>query len=147
MLIEQERQLLVNQPDMNVRIFACELSNMLRISPEVISHKLEIYPKSKPIRQKVRRLNSDRKQIVQLEISRLLDVGFIWEVYYLDWLVNVVVVPKKGDKWRVWLTLMTWMRHAQKIFSLYHTLIKLLMPLRGIKCCKKMGANGGFDWL
>ena len=28
-------------------------------------------------------------------------MSFIREVKYLEWLANVVVVPKKGDKWRV----------------------------------------------
>ena len=30
-----------------------------------------------------------------------LRVGFIREVKYLEWLANVVVVPKKGGKWRI----------------------------------------------
>lgn len=29
----------------------------------------------------------------------MLDVGFIREAYYSDWLANVVVVLKKGAKW------------------------------------------------
>ena len=31
----------------------------------------------------------------------MLSAGFIREVKYLEWLANVVVVPKKGGKWRV----------------------------------------------
>ena len=30
-----------------------------------------------------------------------MDTGFIREVKYPEWLANVVVVPKKGGKWRV----------------------------------------------
>ena len=26
---------------------------------------------------------------------------FIWEVYYLDWLANVVMVKKANGKWRI----------------------------------------------
>ena len=43
----------------------------------------------------------DRHQIIQMEVDNLLRAGFIREVNYLEWLANVVVVPKKGDKWRV----------------------------------------------
>ena len=30
-----------------------------------------------------------------------LKAGFIREIKYSEWLANVVVVPKKGNKWRV----------------------------------------------
>jgi hypothetical protein len=35
------------------------------------------------------------------EVQRLLDAGFIREVIYLEWLVNVVMVKKKNGKWRM----------------------------------------------
>ncbi|XP_019081056.1 RNA-directed DNA polymerase homolog [Vitis vinifera] len=34
-------------------------------------------------------------------MEKLLDAGFVREVEYPEWLANVVVVPKKGGKWRV----------------------------------------------
>lgn len=34
-------------------------------------------------------------------MEKLLAVKFIREVKYPEWLVNVVVVPKKEEKWRV----------------------------------------------
>ena len=34
-------------------------------------------------------------------MDNLLAVGFIREIKYLEWLANVVVVTKKGEKWRV----------------------------------------------
>ena len=48
---------------MNVEVFAWELSDMLGISLEVISHKLKIHLKSKPVHHKVRKLNLERQQI------------------------------------------------------------------------------------
>ena len=65
------------------------------------SHKLNIIPATKPMRQKVRRFNPDRHQIIQTKVDNLLRAGFIREVKYNEWLANVVVVPKKGSKWRV----------------------------------------------
>lgn len=32
-------------------------------------------------------------------MEKLLAVGFIREVEYPEWLANVVVVPKKEEKW------------------------------------------------
>ena len=35
------------------------------------------------------------------EVRKLLEAGFIREVYYPDWLVNVVMVKKNNRKWRM----------------------------------------------
>ena len=71
------------------------------ISQVHASHKLNVAPTVKPIRQKVRRFHPDRHSIIQTEVDSLLQSGFIRGVKYLEWLANVVVVPKKGNKWRV----------------------------------------------
>jgi hypothetical protein len=43
---------------------------------------------------------SDKKiAVAKVEVQRLLDVGFIREVYYPSWLANVVMVKKKNGKW------------------------------------------------
>ena len=74
---------------------------MVGINLTVAAHKLNIIPMAKPIRQKVRRFHPDRHQIIQTEVDNLLRESFIREVKYLEWLANMVVVPKKGGKWRV----------------------------------------------
>jgi hypothetical protein len=35
------------------------------------------------------------------KIARLLDAGFIKEVYHPDWLANPILVPKKNKEWRM----------------------------------------------
>ena len=94
---EQLRHVLLG----NIDIFAWTHSNMTGISPTHASHKLNVIPSTRPIRQKVRCFHLNRHQIIQAEVDNLLDVGFIREVKYPEWLANVVVVPKKGGKWRV----------------------------------------------
>ena len=74
---------------------------MTGIDSMLTSHKLNVIPSTKPMRQKVRRFHPDRHRIIQTEVNNLLRVGFIREVKYREWLANVVVVPKKGGKWRV----------------------------------------------
>lgn len=39
--------------------------------------------------------------IVAEEVDKLLQVGFIREVQYLDWLANGVIVKKMKGKWRM----------------------------------------------
>ena len=74
---------------------------MVGINPTVTSHKLNVIPTAKPVRQKVRRFHHAHHQIIQTEVNNLLEVDFIREVKYPEWLAKVVVVPKKGSKWRV----------------------------------------------
>jgi len=74
---------------------------MTSISPDVITHRLNIDPKIKPIRQKRRKFAPERNIVINNEIQKLLDMKMIREVMYPEWLANVVVVPKKNGKWRV----------------------------------------------
>ena len=74
---------------------------MTDISPTHASRKLNVISSTRPVRQRVRRFHPNHHQIIQEEIDNLLDARFIKEVKYQEWLANVVVVPKKGGKWRV----------------------------------------------
>ncbi|KAL6333986.1 hypothetical protein AAG906_000037 [Vitis piasezkii] len=87
----------------NHDIFAWAHSDMKGIHPSITSHRLNVLPTARPIRQRVRRFHPDRQKIIRDEIDKLLEAGFIREVDYPDWLANVVVVPKKEGKWRVWM--------------------------------------------
>ena len=85
----------------NIDVFAWTHSDMTSISSTHASHKLNVVPFARPIRQRVRRFHPESHQVIQVEVDNLLKEGFIKEIKYLEWLANVVVVPKKGDKWRV----------------------------------------------
>ena len=74
---------------------------MAGIDSTLASHILNIIAMEKPVRQKLRHFHSDHHQIIQAEVDNLPSTGFIREVKYPEWLANVVVIPKKGDKWRV----------------------------------------------
>ena len=82
-------------------MFAWNHLDMIGIDPMLVSHKLNIIPAAEPVRRKVRRFNPDRHQIIQTEVDNLMREVFIREVKYPEWLANVVVVIKKGGKWRV----------------------------------------------
>ena len=84
------------------------------------SHKLNGIAMEKPIRHKVRCFYPDRHQIIQIDVDNLLSARFIKEVKYPEWLENVVVIPKKGSKWRGCVDYTDLIRHAQKITSPCH---------------------------
>ena len=50
---------------------------------------------------KKRRFHPDCHLVIQTEVDNLLQNGFIRALKYPESLANVVVVPKKGNKWRV----------------------------------------------
>ncbi|KAF8053852.1 hypothetical protein N665_1370s0002 [Sinapis alba] len=85
----------------NKSTFAWTTANMPGIDPAVTSHRLNVDPTYKPIKQKRRKLSPERPKAVNDEVDRLLGVGSIAEVKYPDWLANPVVVKKKNGKWRV----------------------------------------------
>ena len=71
------------------------------ISPKIIQHKLNVDPERKLIQQRQKAFALERDQAITEEVTKLLTVGFIHEVYYPDWLANVVLVKKANGKWRM----------------------------------------------
>ena len=45
----------------------------------------------------------ERDNAIKEEVQKLITVQFIREVYYLDWLANVVMVKKANGKWRMYV--------------------------------------------
>ena len=43
----------------------------------------------------------ERDNAIKEEVQKLITVEFIREVYYLDWLANVVMVKKANGKWKM----------------------------------------------
>ncbi|RVW90564.1 Transposon Tf2-12 polyprotein [Vitis vinifera] len=80
----KETQNMQNALKQNYDIFAWTHSDMKGIDPSITSHKLNVLPTARPIRQKVRRFHPDRQKIIRIEIDKLLEAGFIREVDYPD---------------------------------------------------------------
>ena len=71
------------------------------IDLSVITHRLNVYSSSKPVRQKKRVFAPERDNAIKEEVQKLTLAKFIPEVYYPDWLDNVVMVKKGNGKWRM----------------------------------------------
>ena len=78
------RQDLANFLRMNQDIFAWSHEDMPGIDPSVIVHRLNVNPDFSPVRQKKRVFVSERDKAVAEEVRKLLEAGFIREVYYPD---------------------------------------------------------------
>ena len=53
-----------------------------RHSREVAEHALKIRPGSKPVKQRLRRFDEEKRRAISEEIAKLLVAGFIKEVYH-----------------------------------------------------------------
>uniref|UniRef100_A0A2N9FJJ2 Uncharacterized protein n=1 Tax=Fagus sylvatica TaxID=28930 RepID=A0A2N9FJJ2_FAGSY len=85
----------------NADVFAWSHEDMPGISTEVMVHKLNVNPSMHPVKQKRRVFAPERNAAVMAEVDKLLTAGFIREVYYPEWLANVVMVKKSNGKWRM----------------------------------------------
>ena len=74
---------------------------MRGIDPVIITHRLNVSPSFKPVKQKRRSFAPERQKAINEEVGKLLHAGAIREVEYPEWLANVVLVKKANDKWRL----------------------------------------------
>ena len=85
----------------NIDVFAWSHEDMPGIDPSVITHRLNVHPSSKPVRQKKRVFALERDNAIKEGAQKLTLAKFIHEVYYPDWLANVIMVKKANGKWRM----------------------------------------------
>ena len=85
----------------NFEVFAWSHEEMPGIDSKTATHRLNVNPVFKPIKQKRRLFNQERYKAIHQEVDKLLKAGFIREVEYPDWIANVVLVKKANGKWRM----------------------------------------------
>jgi len=81
--------------------FAWSASDMSGIDPDFLCHHLAMDSQVRPVRQRRRKFNEERRQAIRDETHKLLAAGHIREVQYPEWLANVVLVKKSNGKWRM----------------------------------------------
>jgi hypothetical protein len=82
-------------------VFAWSHEDMPGIDPAVMVHRLNVDPSYQPVKQKRISYAPERNQATAKEVTKLLQAEFIREMYYPNWLANVVMVKKSNDKWRM----------------------------------------------
>ena len=82
----------------NADIFAWSPLDMPGIPREVAEHSLDILPNSKLVKQRLRRFDELKRRAIGEEVHKLLEAGFIKEVFHSVWLANPVLVKKKSGK-------------------------------------------------
>ena len=85
----------------NKDVLAWKREDMGGVDPTIITHRLNVSPSFKPVKQKRRSFTPERKKAINEEVGKLLQAGVIREVEYPKWLANVVLVKKANSKWRL----------------------------------------------
>jgi hypothetical protein len=62
---------------------------------ELAEHSLDVSKTSKPVKQKLCRFAKDPKEVIRVEVLKLLAARFIRKCKNLVWLANPVLVLKK----------------------------------------------------
>jgi hypothetical protein len=83
----------------NADIFVWSPSDMPGIPREVAEHSLDILPHSRAMQQRLRCFDEEQRRSIGVELRKLLEAGFIKEVFHPTWLANPVLVKKKNGKW------------------------------------------------
>ena len=81
--------------------FAWAASDMPGIDPDFLCHRLAMDPQVRPVRQRRRKFNEEKRQVIKEETQKLLTAGHIREIQYPEWLANVVLVKKSSGRWRM----------------------------------------------
>ena len=85
----------------HLEAFAWTTSDMPDINPDFLCHRLTMDAQVRPVRQRRRKFNEERRPIIRQETKKLLDASNIREIQYPEWLANVVLVKKANGKWRM----------------------------------------------
>ena len=100
-LAEDLKDLLTQFLRQNKDAFAWKQADMGGIDPTVITHRLNVSPSFKLIKQKRRSFAPERQRAINKEVGKLLHAGAIRKVEYPEWLANVILVKKANGKWRL----------------------------------------------
>ena len=82
----------------NLDVFAWSHKDMPGIPANIIQHRLNVDSEKKPVQQRRRVFTPKQNKAVMDEVNKLLATNFIREVYYPEWLANVVMVKKANRK-------------------------------------------------
>ena len=85
----------------HLNAFAWSASDMPGVDPDFLCHRLAMDPQVRPVRQRRRKFNEEKRQVIHEETRKLLAAGHIREIQYPEWLANVVLVEKSNDKWKM----------------------------------------------
>ena len=71
------------------------------LDADIMVHRLPTKEDSPLVKQKVRRMRPNMSENIKAEVMKEFNVGCLAVTSYLQWVANVVPMPKKDDKVRM----------------------------------------------
>ncbi|KAA0054927.1 uncharacterized protein E5676_scaffold1163G00360 [Cucumis melo var. makuwa] len=84
-------------------IFAWSYLDMSGLDIEIVTHQLPLKPKSKSIRQKLRKIKPEMLIKIKEKVKKQFSASFFAVAKYPEWVANIVTVPKKDRKVRMFM--------------------------------------------
>ncbi|XP_050238281.1 uncharacterized protein LOC126687768 [Mercurialis annua] len=97
----EHREAIIARIKQYVEEFTNKPEDIGGVDPKIISHKLNVDAKCKPVKQKKRTFSLEKQIAIRDEVEKLLKAGFIRKVDYPEWLANVVLIKKSNGRWRL----------------------------------------------
>ena len=69
--------------------------------PKIAQHHIDTHAHLVPIKKKLRHMRTKWLRKIKEEVTKKLKVGFIKPMHQVDWIANVVPIPKKDGKVRM----------------------------------------------
>ncbi|MCO5554465.1 hypothetical protein L7F22_007994 [Adiantum nelumboides] len=82
-------------------IFAWTYHDMKGVPPSVVQHTIPMISTAKPVQQRPYPMNPKYAKIVQEELEKLIQCGFIYPIEHSEWVSPIIIVPKENGKLRV----------------------------------------------
>ena len=82
-------------------MFVWSYQDMFGLDTNIVVHQLPFKEECMPVKQKLRRVKPEMLLKIKEEVKKQLDAGFLEVAKYLQWVANIVPVPKKDGKVRM----------------------------------------------
>ena len=128
----------------NKDVFAWKHEDMPEIDRKIIQHCFHVNLICKHVQQK-RIFALERNKAVTEEVEKLLEANFIKEVFYPDWLANVVMVKKSIGKWRMYVDFTDLNKACPKDSFPLLSIDQLVDSIAGHKLLSFMDAFSGYN--
>ena len=79
-------------------VFAWSYKETSSLDPKVAAHQLVMKHGVQPIKEAQRRFRLELVSQIETEIDKLIEAGFIREVRYPTWIVNIILVKKNNGQ-------------------------------------------------
>ncbi|XP_050222654.1 uncharacterized protein LOC126672742 [Mercurialis annua] len=93
----EHREAIIARIKQYVEEFTNKPEDIGGVDPKIISHKLNVDAKCKPVKQKKRTFSLEKQIAIRDEVEKLLKAGFIRKVDYPEWLANVDQLGKNVE--------------------------------------------------